>query len=300
MGFQYYHHEDNKINQTKDLNNIIDGDLTTSSYSILNIEHSYIWLWINVPLQSTNQIYVIVLDSPPAVSGSVQQNFRSATIKVKRSSEPGYEGGCDWVTVSKSTTVLSYCSAPLIGNTVVLSDSMYTHQRRLTLEITEITVYGEAATGDLSAGETALIVLGVVVLTALCSVLCWWRQKQRNEETGPEPRDPISGISEPGEVETSFHEIVIAETTVSDRVSNAVSDAVQIRDRDENGIPAGSEVSKLSPPSYQDSISVRDEDVIPSYEDVMADSITYARADLGAAIAGDIHNNHNSPDDQKK
>ena len=42
MGFQYYHHDDNKINQTKDLNNIIDGDLTTSSYSILNIEYSYV------------------------------------------------------------------------------------------------------------------------------------------------------------------------------------------------------------------------------------------------------------------
>merc|ERR1711971_1128785 len=97
------------------------------------------------------------------------------------------------------------------------------------LEIKEIIVYGKAVPKNLSTTAIALIVIAVIVLGAAI-VLIYWKVQRKNSRETPDP------------VRT-----------------------VQVNSVDEERIvnPSAPEITKLSPPSYQDSTSVHREDQVP-------------------------------------
>ena len=161
-----------KVTQTLDINNIIDGDLKTSSYSILDLEKDGSFdFWIRVDPQIRDDIYLIVLDSSPTVTNasSISQNFFSAKVSQDDLTDSGFvhTGNCGSMTLFKSKTALQNCDHVREADAVKLTVTFPSAEvKRLTLEINEITVYGSTATRNLLTGEILLIVLCFIAFIA--------------------------------------------------------------------------------------------------------------------------------------
>lgn len=161
-----------KVTQTLDINNIIDGDLKTSSYSILDLEKDGSFdFWIRVDPQIRDDIYLIVLDSSPTVTNasSISQNFFSAKVSQDDLTDSGFvhTGNCGSMTLFKSTTALQNCDHIREADAVKLTVTFPSAEvKGLILEINEITVYGSTASRSLLTGEILLIVLCFIAFIA--------------------------------------------------------------------------------------------------------------------------------------
>merc|ERR1711971_1040828 len=99
------------------------------------------------------------------------------------------------------------------------------------LEIKEIIVYGKAVPKNLSTTAIALIVIAVIVLGAAI-VLIYWKVQRKNSRETPDPVRTVQVNSV--EVERTRQDGMMAD---EERIVN----------------PSAPEITKLSPPSYQDS-----------------------------------------------
>ena len=157
----------------------IDGNLITSSlirFPARNLSP----LWIGVFLEKFANIISIVIHAPEATLKAMTRNNFSIYV--------GGDGEektlCSGITTVSSPLEIN-CDKPIKGRSVYLTKNTTPGSAAswITLEIDEISVYGEDISGQLSGGVVTGIVLGVVVVGVMISGVLYlvWRRRERGQ-----------------------------------------------------------------------------------------------------------------------
>ena len=168
-------------------------------------------------------------------------------LRIESKEEKADTSSCRFIRTTSSVLDF-FCSPSVEGDSVILERTKE-NSLGVNYRIIEILVYGE----DKKVPVVVIVFaalggVSVIGLIFFCNrYIC--RSKPVNRPPAARPAEPVPMVH--------------------------VIDPVEARDQPVTPSAPPSDVTKLPPPSYQDSTSVHSGDQVPSYEDVMANSTAF-------------------------
>ena len=257
------------------LSNMLDSNIFTYGYYTFSEDELYYkWLRITVHLEKESLISrVIVQIHDLRDTFDLLDDAQVKVVDQKKEDEGKEDGGlCPPADIWASNfKIIFNCTRPMIGDTVVIEKYVRYAPYGIRVKINEIEVYGtdkpkkkltkkKLTKRDLTEKNLTNLKISFIVIGAVLGVLVLYfvinecKKSIERSDIDQEPRDHISSVQ---------RNSVALEPTRQERTITEV-------------IPTAPHLSHLSPPSYTESISVHGEDDVPSYEDVIANSDSFA------------------------